>query len=75
MENMTHIFPRLASAESDLDRQLEKLIEKMVAETATLIERAEYQELAAQRARLMRPILPENLEKIRMSRMTLRKYA
>jgi hypothetical protein len=75
MAIMNFTLANLTSQESDLDQKLEQLIEKMVSNTATPKERAEYQELAAQRARLLRPVLPEKFEKIRVERSGPRKTA
>jgi len=75
MAIMNFTLANLTSQESDLDQKLEQLIEKMVSNTATPKERAEYQELAAQRARLLRPVLPEKFEKIRVERSGPRKIA
>lgn len=50
---MTDLAPFAVSLESELDREIEKLIAKIVSGTATPNEREHYSRLAQQRIRLM----------------------
>jgi hypothetical protein len=52
---MAPTLDSMSSAEAELDRVLEDIIAKMVAGTATPQDVAQYHELAARRAKLMRP--------------------
>lgn len=69
---MVMIGDSMTSAEYQIDRELEELVAKMVRRTATERDYARYQELAAQRTKLMNPS-SDNLRSYRTSRFERRR--